>query len=175
MDAGAPTSREGERSAFWAHWFPVQYRFIRWLDPLIRAWWSRLGLGDTTELTVIGRRTGRLRHVLVGLLEVDGRWYVGHPNGEVGWTRNLHAARSAVVRRPGDAPVDVSAHPLESGPERTAAIRATFVQHPFPGNLVYRLAGGHIQAVGAFYRLEPLALASAPAAPGPGGIGSGPV
>ena len=145
------------RSAFWTRWFPIQYRLIRRLDPLVRAWWSRVGLGDTTDLEVVGRRTGRMRHVLVGLLEVDGRWYVGHPNGPVAWTRNLEAARSGVVRRPGSAPVDVLVHPLPAGPERSGAIRATFVQHPFPGNLIYRLAGRHIEAVGAFYRLEPAA------------------
>jgi deazaflavin-dependent oxidoreductase (nitroreductase family) len=145
----------GRRSAFWSRWFPVQYRVIRWLDPLVRAWWSRVGLGDTAELTVAGRRTGLPRRVLVGLLDVDGRWYVGHPNGPVAWTRNLDAAGSAGVRRPGRPPVDVRAHPLPAGPERSAAIRATFVQHPFPGDLIYRLAGRHIEAVGAFFRLEP--------------------
>lgn len=157
MDA----SMGARRSSFWSRWFPIQYRVIRWLDPLVRGWWSRVGLGDTTELSVTGRRTGRARRVLVGLLEVDGRWYVGHPNGPVAWTRNLEAARSGVVRRPGGMPIDVVAHPLAVGPERSAAIRATFVQHPFPGNVIYRLAGTHIEAVGAFYRLDPVASPAA--------------
>jgi hypothetical protein len=155
------TSTGARRSGFWSRWFPVQYRLIRWLDPLVRAWWSRVGLGDTTELSVTGRRTGLKRRVLVGLLEVDGRWYVGHPNGPVAWTRNLEAARSGSVRRSGGSPIHVVAHPLAAGPERSTAIRTTFVQHPFPGNVIYRLAGRHIEAVGAFYRLDPVASPAA--------------
>ncbi|HYM84438.1 MAG TPA: nitroreductase/quinone reductase family protein, partial [Candidatus Dormibacteraeota bacterium] len=125
-----------------------------WLDPLVRAWWSRFGLADTVELCTTGRRSGRPRTVLVGLLEVDGRWYVGHPNGPVGWTRNLEAAGRAVVRRAHGEPTEVVSERLGRGPEREAAIRATFVQHPFPADVVYRLAARHIRAVGAFYRLE---------------------
>jgi hypothetical protein len=149
--------RGPRRSAFWSRWFRVQYWVIGWLDPLVRAWWSRRGLGDTAELIVVGRRSGRTRRVLVGLLEVDGRWYVGHPNGDVHWTRNLRAAGRGAVRRPDGRPVEVVAHPLSAGPERSAAIRATFVQHPFPGNAIYHLAGRHIEAVGSFHRLEPVA------------------
>ncbi len=93
--------------------------------------------------------------MLVGLLVVGGRWYVGHPNGPVHWTRNLEAAGRATLRRPGMAPIAVAATPLAAGPERSAAIKATFVQHPFPGNVTYRLARHHVEAVGAFYRLEP--------------------
>jgi hypothetical protein len=39
--------------------------------------------------------------------------------------------------------------------ERGDAIRATS-QHPFPGNLIYRLGRGHIRAVGVFFRIMPL-------------------
>jgi hypothetical protein len=45
--------------------------------------------------------------------------------------------------------------PLAVGPERSAAIHATFRQHPAGGREIYHLAHGHIEAVGAFYRLEP--------------------
>jgi hypothetical protein len=143
------------RSRPWTAWFRAQYRLIRLVDPLIRLWVGRMGFADTVDLVIVGRRSGRPRPVLVGLLVIDGRWYVGHPNGDAQWTRNLEAAGWAVVRRPGAPPVAVVARRLSPGPERSAAVRATFVQHPFPGNLVYRLAGGHVAAVGAFYRLEP--------------------
>jgi hypothetical protein len=153
------TTRDPRRSTFWHRWFPIQYRIIRWLDPLVRRWWSLRGLGDTAELQVRGRRTGLRRSVLVGLLEVNGRWYVGHPNGPVAWTRNLEAAgRATLVRHPGSV-VMVAAEALPPGVERSAAIAATFVQHPFPGNVVYRLAGRHIEAAGAFFRLAPVSAA----------------
>jgi hypothetical protein len=94
--------------------------------------------------------------VLVGLLLVDGRWYVGHPNGEAAqWVRNLAAARRATVRLRGGTATHVRARPLQPGSERDRIIRATFEQHPFPGNVVYYLARRHIAAVGAFFRLEP--------------------
>ena len=34
-------------------------------------------------------------------------------------------------------------------------IRATFRQHPFPGNVLYWLARRHVRAVGTYYRIEP--------------------
>jgi len=144
------------RSRAWTAWFRAQYRLIRLADPLVRTWLGRPGLADTVDLVIVGRRSGRPRPVLVGLLEVDGRWYVGHPNGPAQWTRNLEAAGRAIVRRPGMPPFEVTVQPLPPGPERSAAVRATFVQHPFPGNAVYRLAGRHVEAVGAFFRLEPI-------------------
>jgi deazaflavin-dependent oxidoreductase (nitroreductase family) len=150
----------------WRPALRIWYRLVRLFDPLVRAWLDRLDLGDTVDLLVVGRRTGRPRPVLVGLLDVDGRWYVGHPNGDVQWTRNLEAAGEARVRRRGLGEVAVRAVRLADGPERERAIRATFAQHPFPGNLIYRLAWGHIRRVGTFFRLEPLArpeLSSEPA------------
>ncbi len=143
-------------SAAWTRWFPILYQFVRWADPLVRPWWRSVGLADTVELEVRGRRTGRPRRVLVGLLQVGGDMYVGHPNGPVQWTRNLEAAGGAELHRRGAASIRVTARRLDIGPERSAAIRATFVQHPLPGRLVYRMARRHIEAVGAFYRLEPL-------------------
>lgn len=93
--------------------------------------------------------------MLVGLISVGGRWYVGHPNGEVAWTANLRAAgRVRVTPRPG-ADVDVVANPLEPGAERDAVILATSEQQPFPANLLYRAARRHILSEGRYFRLEP--------------------
>lgn len=108
------------------------------------------------EVEIVGRRSGQVRPVLLGLLVVDGRWYVGHPVGETAWTHNLDAAGEAVVVLPRRRRVSVRSVPLPHGPERDAAIRATFRQHPFPGNLMYWLSRRNLAAVGRYYRLEPL-------------------
>jgi hypothetical protein len=143
------------RSPAWHRYLGAQYRLLRWLDPLIRAWWRLAGIGITVDLEVPGRRTGRQRQVLVGLLRVDGHWYVGHPNGRAQWTKNLAEAREAAVIFHRER-VRVRAERLHDGVERDAVIVATASQQPFPGNLVYRLARRHILAVGDYFRLEPL-------------------
>ncbi len=45
-----------------------------------------------------------------------------------------------------------SAAQLSAGSERDAVIGSTG-QHPFPGNLVYRLGRGHVRQVGIYFRL----------------------
>jgi deazaflavin-dependent oxidoreductase (nitroreductase family) len=130
------------------------YGLLRLIDPILRAWWRAFGIGITGELTVRGRRSGGQRSVLVGLLSVDRHIYVGHPNGHVGWTRNLAAAGEArVAQRPGVWATMRAIH-LSDGPERDAVIAATARQQPFPGNLVYRAAQRHIKAVGVYFRLQ---------------------
>jgi deazaflavin-dependent oxidoreductase (nitroreductase family) len=143
------------RSAAWTVALRVEYAMLRALDPLIRWMWFSVGIGITSRLTVRGRRTGRERSVLVGLLRVNGAWYVGHPNGEVGWTANLRAARRATIAQRAESPFEVAAVPIGPGPERDAVIRATAEQQPFPGNLVYRAARRHILSEGRYFRLEP--------------------
>jgi len=112
-------------------------------------------MGITVDLRVPGRRTGLQRAVLVGLIELAGRWYVGHPNGEAGWTRNLAAAGEASVAWPTGVTHPVRATRLPDGDERDAVILATAYQQPFPGNFVYRAARCHILASGVYFRLEP--------------------
>lgn len=141
-------------SGFWSlalRWF---YRLLRLIDPLVRTWYGPLGIGNTIDLVVRGRRSGRPRHILLGLLRVDGRFYLGHPNGDVAWTRNLEAAGEGELQIRGMAPSTIRPIRLAPGAERDAAIRATWRQHPFPGNLIYWLARDHIRAVGTFFRLE---------------------
>jgi hypothetical protein len=142
------------RSVAWTLALRIQYAILRLLDPLIRWWWFSVGIGITSKLTVAGRRTGRERSVLVGLLRVDGAWYAGHPNGEVGWTANLRAALRATVAPRPESSFEVMAVPLDPGPERDAVIVATAEQQPFPGNLVYRAARRHILSEGRYFRLE---------------------
>jgi hypothetical protein len=141
-------------SRFWRTAFVIQYRLLALIDPLVRAWWRRFGLGNVVELRV-ARRNGRgSRSRLVGLLRVGDGLYLGHPNGPVGWTRDLEAAGEAVVVRPRLEELPISASRLAVGDEREAAIRATD-QHPFPGNLVYRLGRRHVRSVGVFFRVTP--------------------
>jgi hypothetical protein len=142
-------------SRFWRRAFGGSYRFLGVVDPLIRAAWVRWGLGNVVELRLVARRSGRPRSLMLGLLRAGDDLYLGHPNGETSWTRDLDAAQSAQLVLHGLPPLDVRAHLLPDGLERTGVIRATG-QHPFPGNLAYRLARRHVLAVGRYYRLEPI-------------------
>jgi hypothetical protein len=139
----------------WQRGFRVLYWILGLLDPLVRAIWGRAGLGNVVELRVRSRRSGRIRSVMLGVLRTRDGLYLGHPNGRAGWTLDLDAAGTAEIVLHGLPPVEVRAVPLRNGPERTAAIAATN-QHPFPGNVVYRLARRHVLAAGRYYRLEPI-------------------
>ena len=149
------TARSG--SAFWRIALRVMYRFLRIVDPLIRS--ARAigapGLDIVVELEVSGRRSGRRRTTLLTLLTTDGVWYVGHPNGEVEWTRNAEAAGVVQIDPPGAHGKTFSVVRLQPGAERDAVIRATRSQQPFPANLVYRAASRHIATVGVYFRLVP--------------------
>jgi hypothetical protein len=140
-------------SAAWRGYLRAQYRLIRTLDPLVRTWWRGYGLGNVVELRVVGRRTGTPRPVLLGLLRDGDHWFLGHPNGDVPWTRNLEAAGEAelVLRSP--TILRVRAMRLGPGDLRDRAILATS-QHVFPGNVIYRLARAHIRAVGTYFDVE---------------------
>lgn len=133
------------------------YGFIGFMDPLIRASWqaSELGLRNVVELRVAGRRTGVYRRILLTLLRDGDQWFLAHPNGDVHWTRNLEAAGTADIAFRRSAPVAVRARRLEPGELRDRAIRSTG-QHPFPANLVYRLARAHIRAVGVVFAIDRL-------------------
>ncbi|TME85000.1 MAG: hypothetical protein E6I45_00320 [Chloroflexi bacterium] len=141
-------------SRFWRVVFRIQYRWLRLIDPLVRRMWRRGGMGNVQELRVAGRSSGRPRSVLLGVLRTNGRRYLGHPNGDVAWTRNLEAAGSAELVAAGGLPERVRVQRLPEGDERTQAILATN-QQLFPGNLVYRMARSHIFAVGVFFRIDP--------------------
>jgi F420H(2)-dependent quinone reductase len=146
---------EARASSWWRRILPVWYRLVALGGPFVRSWWRAYGFGNIVELQVAGRRTGRPRRILLGLLRAGDRWYLGHPNGHVGWTRNLEAAGTAdlVIRWP--ARQLVRATLLPPGDARDEAILCTW-QHPFPGNLVYRLARAHVRAVGVFFAIEPI-------------------
>jgi hypothetical protein len=141
----------------WRVTWRAAYALIRLLDPLIRSYTTLglPGLDPIVELRIRGRRTGRERGVLVTLLPLGGRAYVGHPNGAASWIRNLEATGEATLLIHGEPPTPVRAIALRPGDERTAVIRATATLQPFPANLLYRAARGHILRVGRYVRLEP--------------------
>jgi hypothetical protein len=144
---------EPRASTAWRWYLRVQYRLIRLVDPFVRTFWRGYGLGNVVELRVPGRRSGKPRNVLLGLLRDEGRWFLGHPNGDVPWTRNLEAAREAdlVLRWP--SVVRIRATRLRPGDLRDRAILSTG-QQVFPGNVIYRLARSHVRAVGVYFLIE---------------------
>lgn len=144
------------RSPLWNVIFRAAYSLIRALDLPLRGTWAAGGLGITSELTVRGRNSGLPRSVLIGLIELNGRWYVGHPNGDVSWTTNLRSAGGGCIAPRPDWSLDVTAQPLAEGHERDAVILATAQQQPFPANLLYRAARRHILREGRYFRLEPV-------------------
>jgi len=144
----------GRPSPAWNLAFGALYGLLGLLDPVIRLTWLRSGLGNVIQVTIPGRSTGRPRRTLLGLLTAGGQWYLGHPNGASQWTRNLDAAGGRLqLAWPGQPPVGFQATSLSPGPELEQVILATD-QHPFPGNLIYRLGRRHVRATGRYYRLE---------------------
>lgn len=134
-------------------YFRAQYRLIRLMGPLVGAFWRGYGLGNIVELRVAGRRTGQPRRILLGLLRAHDRWFLGHPNGDVAWTRNLEAAGVAELSLSWPSAIPIRATRLPDGELRDQAILATS-QHVFPGNVVYRLARRHVRAVGVYFLIE---------------------
>jgi hypothetical protein len=59
---------------------------IRWLAE------AGISIAGTRALRVRGRKTGKLRGVVINLLTVDGRDYVVSPRGNTQWARNARSA-----------------------------------------------------------------------------------
>ena len=112
------------------------------------------GFGNLVVLRVRGRRSARERALPVGLLSVAGRWYVGHPSGDTAWTLDLREAGHAEIQSARQPATTVCSTVLAPGRERDAVVRASFRQHPFPGNALYRLSGRHVVATGVFFRMD---------------------
>jgi deazaflavin-dependent oxidoreductase (nitroreductase family) len=68
-------------------------RAARTANALIR-WLAELGISiaGTKSLRVRGRKTGKLRGVVVNVLTVDGVDYLVSPRGTTQWVRNVRAA-----------------------------------------------------------------------------------
>jgi hypothetical protein len=143
-------------ASFWRAAFRLQYRILAWFDPVVRGTWRRTGIGNVLELRVRRRNSKGDRSRMVGLLRSGKELYLGHPSGHVGWTRDLEAAGSGTLVWPNGNEMEFSAKRLANDdPERELAIRATG-QHPFPGNMVYRMGRRHVRSEGVYFRLDPL-------------------
>ena len=130
------------------------YWFLATMDPMIRSVWLNFGIGNVVELRVAKRNGQGSRSRLVGVLRAGGELYLGHPSGHVGWTRDLGAAGGGVLVWPNGDDLHFRVTLLSpSDSQREAAIRATG-QHPFPGNLIYRLGRGHVRREGVYFRLD---------------------
>jgi hypothetical protein len=140
-------------SRFWHAAFRFQYRILALIDPLVRRFWRRFGIGNVVDLSVAHRKGSGDRSRFIGLLRVGERRYVGHPNGDVGWTRDLEAAGSGSLEWHDGRRWRFSARRLEPGIERESVVLSTG-QHPFPGNLMYRLGRRQVRGVGVFFRLD---------------------
>jgi len=95
----------------------VAGRLLRLLNPLTRRLVSA-GLptgAPNVLLTMRGRRSGKLRTVPLGLLELSGRWFVQASYGETGWVANLRADGEAALTRPGGRRIPVRAVELTAG------------------------------------------------------------
>lgn len=137
-------------------WHAVLQGFLRGVPtPVMRAVRRRMPAAPIEERVFV--RSGRERRMPLGLIEVDGRWYAGSPNGTSSWVGNLESAGECVVIRRDGTPTRVRATELPAGPERDAVLDATGRQ-PAPAGQIYRGARGHIQAVGRYFRLEPIGV-----------------
>ena len=137
---------------FWPYW----YRLLARANPLLDMVWRRVGLGNTVRVVLPGRRTGLPRAVFLGVLRAGDGVYLGHPDAPCDWTLNLEAAGGGEIELRDGRRLRFTAELLEEGPEREAAIRASFRQHPFPGGLLYWFFRRNVRAVGRFYRLSPV-------------------
>jgi deazaflavin-dependent oxidoreductase (nitroreductase family) len=96
-------------------------RLLRLFNPLARRF---ISAGVPTGapnilLTVRGRQSGKLRTIPVGMLELDGRWFVQASYGEAGWVGNLRAAGEATITGRGR---HVPVQAIELPPDEAGAI-----------------------------------------------------
>lgn len=97
-------------------------RFLRLVNPLTRRLISA-GLptgAPNVLLSTRGRRSGKIRAVPLGLLELDGRRFVQASYGETGWVANLRAGAEATLTYPGGRRMQVQA--VELTPEAAAVV-----------------------------------------------------
>jgi deazaflavin-dependent oxidoreductase (nitroreductase family) len=130
-------------------------RLLRLVNPLARRM-IPAGLptgAPNVLLTTHGRRSGKLRTVPVGMLELDGRSFVQASYGEIGWVANLRANGEATVTQPGGRNIPVRA--VELSPEEGGAVLRRALP-PFRRSRVARtLLGPHFRPpIGVLWQLR---------------------
>ncbi len=129
--------------------------FLRLVNPLTR----RLipaGLptgAPNVLLTMRGRRSGKIRTVPIGMVDLDGHWYVQASYGETGWVANLRADGEATVTHPGGHRVPVKA--IELSPEEAGAVLRRALQGFRRSRVLGALLGPHFRPpIGILWRLR---------------------
>jgi hypothetical protein len=144
---------EPPRRGAWGRVMPVFLRSAP--EPLMRALRRRTTV-PFDELVVTGRRSGVDRAVLLTIADVEGRWYISHPDGgRADWVENLRATPESTLVRVSGQRTAVRAVELARGSERSAAIDALVAVQQPPASFVYRAARRHIEAQGQVFRLDP--------------------
>jgi deazaflavin-dependent oxidoreductase (nitroreductase family) len=104
-------------------------------------------------LTVRGRRSGMPRSKPVGMVELDGAWFVQSSYGETGWVANLRAAGEATVTRPGGGRVPVRA--IELPPDEAGAVLRRALEPFHRSRLLRALLGPEMRPpIGVLRRLR---------------------
>jgi deazaflavin-dependent oxidoreductase (nitroreductase family) len=118
----------------------IAAQILRLVNPLAR-WLIVAGLptgAPNILLTVRGRRSGLPRTVPVGLLELEGRWFVQASYGATGWAANLRTAGEATLTEHGRR---VSVQAVELPPAEAGALMQRALQPCRRSRLLRALLG----------------------------------
>ena len=130
-------------------------RILRLFNPITRRFISA-GLptgAPNVLLTMRGRRSGKLRTVPIGMIELDGRSFVQASYGEIGWVANLRADGEATVTHPGGRRIPVQT--IELSPEEGGAVLRRALQRFRRSRVMRALLGPHFRPpIGVLWRLR---------------------
>jgi deazaflavin-dependent oxidoreductase (nitroreductase family) len=133
----------------------VAGRLLRLFNPVVRRLISA-GLptgAPNVLLEMRGRRSGRIRSVPVGMLELDGRSFVQASYGEIGWVANLRADDEATVIHPGGRRTPVQA--IELSPEEGGAVLRRALRRFRRSRVMRALLGPNFRPpIGVLWRLR---------------------
>jgi deazaflavin-dependent oxidoreductase (nitroreductase family) len=130
-------------------------RMLRLFNPITHRFISAgLPTGAPNVLLAMrGRRSGRIRTVPIGMLELEGRSFVQASYGEIGWVANLRADGEATVTHPGGRRVPVQA--IELSPEEGGAVLRHALQRFRRSRVMRALLGPNFRPpIGVLWRLR---------------------